>query len=289
VIISRISLQREVKAMMNLEGFASPSTVSEYSSSTFRGNAILLASCLMASTNLLLLSFVAGAILERGVSWYRTICYLLISVVGFFPSAPPAKIRERTPALWCSFGSACYGGYDTSVVQNFAHMCSFFISIILFIASEFVDYSGREAVQMSKYYTNAVIFPIVLMTLLGLLVVFQAPVNIAKAPALSFLQYGFMNGNPTKDHKKWLNGCAAGAFLIEIVLATCLICFGLYDELLPISICVDLDTIRFLLCDRVYCWVCADFLGLCAGWGFHRRSHKEQGDEPTSLIMYYNI
>jgi uncharacterized membrane protein len=69
-------------------------------------------------------------------------------------------------------------------------------------------------------------------------------VNIAKTSALSCLQYGFMNERPTKEQKRCLNACAAGSFLIEVVLASCLICFGLYEELLPISVCVDLVSIK---------------------------------------------
>lgn len=290
VIIARATLEMEVQAMMNLNGPASPSTVSEYSSSTFRGNAILLASCLMTSTNLLLLSFIANSIAKRtsangasSVKWLRTISYLLISVVGFFPSAPPAKIRKRTPALWCSFGSVwCDGKFDTSIIQNIAHMCSFFLSIILFIASEFVEYGGREAIQAGIYNTNQVIFSIVLIIFLILLIVFQAPVNIARSPLLSFLQCGFMNSNPTKREKKWLNACAAIAFFIEVALATCLICFGLYEELLPISICVDIVAIR------LFPWiivVCSCVIGYGAGFVLNFwRCLKEEETPPCKNI-----
>jgi hypothetical protein len=276
-IIARSTPQREVEAMMHLNGPASPSTVSEYSSSTFRGNAILLASCLMSSTNLLLLRFIAGAIQETGerqTKWIRTVSYLLISLVGFMPSSPPSKIREKTPVLWCSFGSdLCNGKFDTSIIQDVAHMLSFFAAIILFIISDIIEYGGNDAIIKGDYNNTSIVFPVVLIILLGFLIIFQAPINISKSDSLSCFQYSFMNNNPTKNEKRILNAFAGASFLVEVILATCLLCFGLYEELLPVSECVDIESIR------LFPWiiiVCSSIIGYTAGLLFEFFRHLKE-------------
>jgi hypothetical protein len=154
-------------------------------------------------------------------------------------------------------------------------MCSFFIAIILFIASELVEYGGNQAIKASDHGNTSAVFPLALVILLGLLIGFQAPVNIAKAPGLSCLQHGFMNENPTKEQKRYLNWCAAGAFLIEVVLATRLICFGLYEELLPISACVDLEAVK------LFPWIiimCSCVVGYGVGFVFNFWQYLSDSD-----------
>lgn len=275
-VIFRNTLKKEVGVMMNLNGPASPSTISEYATSTFRGNAILLASCLMSSTCLLLLNFISTSITSSGETgvvigtrWLRMICYLLISMVGFFPSAPPSKIRTRTPSLWCSFGATCCecdcgkthcNGFNSSIIENIAHMCSFFVAIILFIVSEFVEltitenYIGFQLLNTIETSYNAA-FAGVLLIQLVFLIIFQAPVNIAKMSSLSCLQCGPCLPN----NRKWLNASAAAAFVTEVSLASCLICFSLYEELLPISTCVSIPALAF------YPWVIVSF-ACCTGY-----------------------
>jgi len=282
-VIFRNSLAHEVKTMMQLNGPASPSTVSEYATSTFRGNAILLASCLMSSTCLLLLNFIGTSITMAhrgpivGTRWLKIVCYLLISVVGFFPSAPPSKIRSRTPSLWCSFGDTCgececgnmnCPGLNTSIIQNIAHMCSFFVAILLFIASEFVELSitpewiGFQSLNttMTSYNTA---FAAVLLIQLVFLIVFQAPINIAKMPSMGCIQCWICSTTdsiPLKErNRKWLNASAAAAFLVEVSLASCLICFALYEELLPISMCVGIPALA------LYPWIIVA-LACCIGY-----------------------
>ena len=287
-VIFRNTLINEVKVMMQLNGPASPSTISEYATSTFRGNAILLASCLMSSTCLLLLNFIATSVASGnnvsaiGTRWLKIACYLLISVVGFFPSAPPGKIRSRTPSLWCSFGATCgecqcgdivCPGMNTSIIQNAAHMCSFFLAIILFIASEFVELtiitdstSGNSISLRSLNGTTGSYnsgFASVLLIQLVFLIVFQAPINVLRMSSMGCIQC-WMCANTTdpktkERDRKLLNASAAAAFLVEVSLASCLICFALYEELLPISECVGVPALA------LYPWIIV-VLACCTGY-----------------------
>lgn len=255
-IIADDTVAIEIRHMIDRNGPGSPSTVSEYSTSTFRGNAILTASCLVGATCLIFLHSLAGAIegndnstlTGNKIKWWRISCYLLVSLVGFFPSSPPSSIREKTSVLWCAFGNKmCGGKFGTSIIQDAVHMLSFFFAIIVFIISEIVEY-GREYRELtgyslgtgrSKWYSldagdygeiNPVVY--VMIICLVILIALQAPINISKCDALSRLRCSRI-----ENKKKSLNYFAAGAFLIETVMAVLLVAYCTYEESLPIARC----------------------------------------------------
>lgn len=265
-IISRSSPKREVQAISILNGAGSPSTMSELATATWRGSLYLIASCLVTCVGLLILQFISNTIRQQLFTatshfteflseskWLRILSFLCLSVVAFVPSVPPQKIREKTPVLWCSLGDKiCGGKIDTAIIQNFAHICSFFCAIILFIFSEYYEYGGRELISTCEhwlscqvYYNSSVGFPMVMIFLLFLVIVVQAPIYISRLDCLSCLRFGFMTDVPDDNQKKWLNRFAAAAFCLEVILATCFVCFGLYDELFPISVCLNNTTIKF--------------------------------------------
>ena len=99
-IIAEDTVSLEISRMGDENGPGSPSTISEYATSTFRGNAILTSSCLVGSTCLLMLHAlsraVEGSAADAAPKWLRISCYILISLIGFCPSSPPSSIHEKT-------------------------------------------------------------------------------------------------------------------------------------------------------------------------------------------------
>jgi hypothetical protein len=181
-------------------------------------------------------------------------------MVGFFPSAPPSKVRSRSPSLWFSFGATvCWGTFNSSIIQNFMHMMSFFAAIILFIVGEFVGINTEEDDKYKAWFASALVMQLVF------LVACQAPINISRMPSMSFLQCWFFvpyedDTSPDKTspmisaeekerNRRLLNACASASFFVECSLASCLVCFGLYQELLPISTCVGIKEIS------LYPWI----------------------------------
>jgi hypothetical protein len=173
--------------------------------------------------------------------------YLLIGLVGFFPSAPPEKVRSRSPSLWYSFGAKiCCGMVNSSLVQDFMHIVSFFASIVLFIINGFV--AVKEGTEYKRWFSVALLVQLVV------LVVFQVPIFISRTSSLSLLQCWFWvpyEGGTEPDkviaseekerNRRLLNLCASVAFLVECSLAACLASFGMYQELQPISSCVGIE------------------------------------------------
>ena len=105
-VVSEDNVALEVGRLNEINGPGSPSTISEYATSTLRGNSLLTASCLMSVIALTMLHALSQAVNEDGsIKWLRLGCYCLISLVGFFPSSPPNAVRKNTPVLWCSFGN----------------------------------------------------------------------------------------------------------------------------------------------------------------------------------------
>jgi hypothetical protein len=135
---------------------------------------------------------------------------------------------------------------NSSLVQDFMHIVSFFASIVLFVINGFVAVEG--GIEYKKRFSVALLVQLVV------LVVFQASIFISRTPSLFLLQCWFCvsyEGGTEPDkvvlpevrekNRRLLNLCASVAFLVECSLAACLASFGMYQELRPISPCVGIE------------------------------------------------
>lgn len=247
-VVSEDNVALEVGKLNEINGPGSPSTISEYATSTLRGNSLLTASCLMSVIALTMLHALSQAVNEdTAIKWLRLGCYCLISLVGFFPSSPPNAVRKNTPVLWCSFGNRiCNDKIGTSVIQDLVHMVSFFAAIIVFIISEIVEYS-----------TEITIVVYVMAGLMLVLISVQAPISIMNYSTLKCLRC------TTLERKRgMLNVFASVSFFIETVIAVLLITYCVYEEALPIAHCTMSDTMLYIaLCIIASCCV----IGYTAG------------------------